>query len=297
MIIACPAFVDPALTPSLPRMTSRVLCNRLVRNLQAHTHALSVRTVASAATQTAAAAETEPTLVRQDVGPEQAAQSSQHSTALRQDRITMDGRFIASPLPAPEQPSLSAPPLARLSAYAPNVPPISEEVSLVLLPSSTRCCAFKAVPPWARPQPGDCSTDAVSPQLLAVHCHPAGCAQLLSVAGDARPMMILLSFSMLCVSRLELTSTRAMQALGFLVEFLQANRNVVALTGAGVSTESSIPDYRGPRGAYSTGFKPMTHQQVLLTRCSIIVWGGQVQPCPAGALPIGNFDVPTQYGN
>ena len=37
----------------------------------------------------------------------------------------------------------------------------------------------------------------------------------------------------------------------------------MALTGAGVSTESSIPDYRGPRGAYSTGFKPMTHQQVL----------------------------------
>ena len=53
------------------------------------------------------------------------------------------------------------------------------------------------------------------------------------------------------------------QALGFLVEFLRANRNIVALTGAGVSTESSIPDYRGPRGAYSTGFKPMTHQQVL----------------------------------
>ena len=58
------------------------------------------------------------------------------------------------------------------------------------------------------------------------------------------------------------------QALRFLVEFLQANHNVVALTGAGVSTESSIPDYRGPRGAYSTGFKPMTHQQVLLLRSS-----------------------------
>ena len=26
--------------------------------------------------------------------------------------------------------------------------------------------------------------------------------------------------------------------------------------------ESNIPDYRGARGAYSTGFKPMTHQQV-----------------------------------
>lgn len=27
------------------------------------------------------------------------------------------------------------------------------------------------------------------------------------------------------------------------------------------STESNIPDYRGPKGAYTTGFKPMTHQQ------------------------------------
>ena len=34
------------------------------------------------------------------------------------------------------------------------------------------------------------------------------------------------------------------------------------LTGAGCSTESSVPDYRGPQGAYSTGFKPITHQQV-----------------------------------
>ena len=41
-----------------------------------------------------------------------------------------------------------------------------------------------------------------------------------------------------------------------------ACRNVAVLTGAGCSTESNIPDYRGPGGAYSSGFKPMTHQQV-----------------------------------
>ena len=39
-------------------------------------------------------------------------------------------------------------------------------------------------------------------------------------------------------------------------------RQLVVLTGAGCSTESSVPDYRGPQGAYSTGFKPITHQQV-----------------------------------
>ena len=38
-----------------------------------------------------------------------------------------------------------------------------------------------------------------------------------------------------------------------LAEFLLCNRRVTVLTGAGASTESNIPDYRGPRGAYSTG--------------------------------------------
>lgn len=40
-------------------------------------------------------------------------------------------------------------------------------------------------------------------------------------------------------------------------------RQLLVLTGAGVSTESAVPDYRGPQGAYRTGFKPMTHQQVI----------------------------------
>lgn len=42
----------------------------------------------------------------------------------------------------------------------------------------------------------------------------------------------------------------------------RACRQLVVLTGAGCSTESGIPDYRGPQGAYQTGFKPMMHQQV-----------------------------------
>ena len=49
---------------------------------------------------------------------------------------------------------------------------------------------------------------------------------------------------------------------GWLGKPVLACRNVAVLTGAGCSTESNIPDYRGPGGAYSSGFKPMTHQQV-----------------------------------
>ena len=49
-----------------------------------------------------------------------------------------------------------------------------------------------------------------------------------------------------------------------LVDFVTGCKRMLVLTGAGCSTESNIPDYRGPKGAYSTGFQPMTHQQVCL---------------------------------
>ncbi|CAM9568189.1 unnamed protein product, partial [Pylaiella littoralis] len=42
-----------------------------------------------------------------------------------------------------------------------------------------------------------------------------------------------------------------------------AGGSAVALTGAGMSTDSGIPDYRGPNGSYSRGHKPMTHDQFL----------------------------------
>ena len=38
---------------------------------------------------------------------------------------------------------------------------------------------------------------------------------------------------------------------------------VVVLTGAGVSTASGIPDYRSPKGSYSVGHKPITHQEFI----------------------------------
>jgi len=38
-----------------------------------------------------------------------------------------------------------------------------------------------------------------------------------------------------------------------LVDLITASKRVLVITGAGVSTESNIPDYRGPTGAYTTG--------------------------------------------
>lgn len=40
------------------------------------------------------------------------------------------------------------------------------------------------------------------------------------------------------------------------------NGNVMVLTGAGVSTESGVPDYRGPKGSLSR-HRPMTYQEFL----------------------------------
>nr|WJZ57301.1 sirtuin 2 [Paspalum vaginatum] len=44
-------------------------------------------------------------------------------------------------------------------------------------------------------------------------------------------------------------------------QFIDKSKRLVVITGAGMSTESGIPDYRSPNGAYSTGFKPLTHQE------------------------------------
>ncbi|KAG9457147.1 hypothetical protein H6P81_001655 [Aristolochia fimbriata] len=46
-----------------------------------------------------------------------------------------------------------------------------------------------------------------------------------------------------------------------LYQFINHSYKLMVLTGAGVSTEAGIPDYRSPNGAYSTGFKPITHQE------------------------------------
>jgi NAD+-dependent protein deacetylase sirtuin 4 len=48
-----------------------------------------------------------------------------------------------------------------------------------------------------------------------------------------------------------------------LVNFFKKSSKLVAITGAGTSTNSGIPDYRGPAGSYKKGHKPITHQDFL----------------------------------
>ncbi|KMZ73553.1 NAD-dependent protein deacetylase SRT2 [Zostera marina] len=53
----------------------------------------------------------------------------------------------------------------------------------------------------------------------------------------------------------------SMKDVDLLYDFFYQSHKLAVLTGAGISTESGIPDYRSPNGAYSSGFKPITHQE------------------------------------
>uniref|UniRef100_A0A6B2LGY5 Deacetylase sirtuin-type domain-containing protein n=1 Tax=Arcella intermedia TaxID=1963864 RepID=A0A6B2LGY5_9EUKA len=45
--------------------------------------------------------------------------------------------------------------------------------------------------------------------------------------------------------------------------FIRSKSGLAVITGAGISTESGIPDYRGPKGSYRLGHKPVTYQEFL----------------------------------
>lgn len=48
-----------------------------------------------------------------------------------------------------------------------------------------------------------------------------------------------------------------------LIDWWRGKSNVFCITGAGLSTESGIPDYRGHEGSYHRGHKPVIHQQYM----------------------------------
>lgn len=48
-----------------------------------------------------------------------------------------------------------------------------------------------------------------------------------------------------------------------LSNFVRNKKRIVAITGAGASTGSGIPDYRGPQGSYRKGHRPITHTEFL----------------------------------
>ena len=48
-----------------------------------------------------------------------------------------------------------------------------------------------------------------------------------------------------------------------LSQFIKRSKNLWALTGAGISTGSNIPDYRGVNGSYAKGHKPILHQDFI----------------------------------
>ena len=58
------------------------------------------------------------------------------------------------------------------------------------------------------------------------------------------------------------------EEIASLASFISSKERLLVITGAGCSTESNIPDYRSPTGAYSSGFKPMTHQDFLKTEAN-----------------------------
>jgi NAD-dependent deacetylase sirtuin 4 len=62
-----------------------------------------------------------------------------------------------------------------------------------------------------------------------------------------------------------LTAQQQLNASNKLASWLQDKHSVLCLTGAGLSTESGIPDYRGHQGSYHIGHKPMVHDQFMFS--------------------------------
>lgn len=58
------------------------------------------------------------------------------------------------------------------------------------------------------------------------------------------------------------------EEVDWLTAIINESKSLVVLTGAGISTASGIPDYRGPNGSYNRGHKPMTHGEFMKSEAS-----------------------------
>jgi len=64
-----------------------------------------------------------------------------------------------------------------------------------------------------------------------------------------------------------------LEQLTELAGVIRARPPLVAFTGAGISTESGIPDYRGPNGLWTTGSaKPVTYEDFMSSEEARLAW-------------------------
>lgn len=64
-----------------------------------------------------------------------------------------------------------------------------------------------------------------------------------------------------------------LEQLDELAQVIRVRPPLVAFTGAGISTESGIPDYRGPNGLWTTGSaKPVTYQEFMANEEARLEW-------------------------
>lgn len=70
------------------------------------------------------------------------------------------------------------------------------------------------------------------------------------------------------VLKLDVPAKPASSEVEGLSNFFVQNKVVTVLTGAGISTPSGIPDYRGPSGSYKLGHKPMVHSEFMTKEAS-----------------------------
>ena len=68
-------------------------------------------------------------------------------------------------------------------------------------------------------------------------------------------------------------TTEQLESLAHLAGVIRSRPPLVAFTGAGISTESGIPDYRGPNGLWTTGSaKPVTYEDFMSSEQARLAW-------------------------